>query len=280
MSAPNFAWDGYTDAEGISNSFIEPTFDNPRRIHTPNDDRGPRPTDSVQPRSPEQVLAAHVLYTAWQDATGSNFLNSWAGNVRGIRREAWAFLTAKMPDPRAARRQLFASLLDLDDDILREAAERRLGKCPSVPLDFNPIERIPKGSRQRTEPPVGPGAIGALIAEARQRRDTQRPPLPIDNAVLRHAGEPENKLPPHEPKPCVSGTSKAAVLAQLKKHPKGLTKAELHALIPTIPESRIVRIVCSLRRELDQPIVTESYRYRLLSRAEWVAETNSTTAGT
>lgn len=359
MSAPNFAWDGYTDADGISSSFIEPTFDNPRRVHTPNDDRGPRLPMDPPKRSPEQVLAAEVLLKAWNDATGRTYLDDCSKVSRALRTEAWAFLTAEMPDARAARRQLFTGLLGVDDDFFRAAAARQLGQCSSLHPEFDPYKakkdqlmwvapprpsakparkggvvtrrivkpqpsdeskrpfapepvpapepvsppeppkpkpkRRPKkkrktGSkgpgrpRKNTKPPIRykfyQSLLRPLLAEARQRRDTHRRPEPIDNTVLRHVGESQNELPPTDPNPCADGTRIAQVLGLLEAHPDGLSITELQERLPTFSRTRITNSVFYLRRNLGQPIVMKYNRYRLLPRAEWVAETNSPTAGT
>lgn len=320
MSAPNYAWDGYADSKGVPNCYIEPAFDNPRRIHTPSDDRGPRPTNSPPARSPEQTLAAEVLLKAWNDATGRGFVHDSSKVAKALRTEAWAFLTAEMPDPRAARRQLFTALLGLDDDSFRAAAVRKLGQCPSLRPEFDPLrakkgqlmwvpparavvkprtnpkpkpapkpekkpkqERAPAPTRKPTPPTrykFYQSLLGPLLAEARQRRDTKRPPIPIDNTVLRHVGDRQNELPPTDPHPCSEGTRIAQVLELLKEHPDGLTISELHERLPTFSRTRITNSVFYLRRSLCQPIVMKHNRYRLLPRAEWVAETNSPTTGT
>lgn len=148
-NSPNHSWGGRGKSDGVSNYFIEAPFDNPNRIHAQTKDWNLNPHPGAPERTAEQRLAAEVLLLAWLDATTANYITSSAGNACGIRLEARAFLTAKLPDPRAARRQLFTSILSLDDDAVRERAEQRLGPCPSVPPNYDPTEYFGRGASKQ-----------------------------------------------------------------------------------------------------------------------------------
>ena len=148
-NSSSHSWGGRGKSDGVSTYFIEALFDNPRRIHVPLKDWNLNLAHVVSERAAEQRLAAEVLLLAWLDATAANYITSSAGNACGIRLEARAFLTAKLPDPRATRRQLFTSILSLDDDAVRERAEQRLGPCPSVPPNYDPTEYFGRGASKQ-----------------------------------------------------------------------------------------------------------------------------------